>query len=215
MIRLFREPQPGELVVIGADPADGGSNNCAAQALSKKRADNFMNFVAKMESSQFGHELYKMAKFIHARTGEWPVIGVERNTGMATIHVLQTYNYPKLYRMKPIGMVNNSEVSDRIGWHTNTGTRPKMLDDLALAVVQQAIGIYDIETVKELMSFVKSERTGKPEAAVGALDDRVMALAIAWQVYQDSPITTKEGMAARISQFPQQDLFDDNGVPNY
>ena len=92
MIRLFREPQAGEFVVIGADPADGGSNNCVAQAISKKRADNFMNFAAKMESSQFGHELYKMAKYIYAKTGEWPVIGVERNTGMATINVLQTYN---------------------------------------------------------------------------------------------------------------------------
>lgn len=214
MIKLFREPQPGELVVIGADPSEGG-DYCAAQVLSKKQADQLLTFHAKIDSAQFGHELNKIGKYIHMKTGEYPIIAVERNVGMATINVLQTHNYPKLFRMKNIGDVDQHEITDKIGWNTNTATRPKMLDDLSLALKQQAIGVYDLETIKELMSFVRSERTGKAEAAVGSFDDLVMALAIAWQVYGTATSFTKEGMAARVAMFPKQELFDDTGVPNY
>lgn len=214
MIKLYREPQPGELIVIGADPAEGG-DYCAAQVISKKQADQVMTFHARIDSAQFGHELNKIGKYIHMKTGEYPMIAVERNVGMATINVLQTHNYPKLFRMKTIGDIDQHEITDRIGWSTNTATRPKMLDELSLALKQQAIGIFDMETIKELMSFIRNERTGKAEAAVGSHDDLVMALAIAWQVYGTAITFNKEGFAAKAAQFPSQQLFDDNGVPNY
>lgn len=215
MYKLFREPQPGEVVIIGADPADGGSNYCAAHCISKKMADDFMVFHARMESSQFGHELYKMAKYIHRMTGEYPVIAVERNVGMATISTLQNYNYPRLFRMPKIGSIDATDIADRIGFTTNSSTRPMILDSLALALKQKALRIYDEETVKELMSFVRNDRTGKPEAATGSFDDLVMSLAITWFLFGNSPVVTKEGMSAKIAQFPKQDLFDDTGAPNY
>lgn len=213
MFKLFREYQQGEKVVIGADPADGGSDYCAAHGVSMKRNDVPMVFHARMESSQFGHELYKMAKYIHKFTGEWPLIAVERNVGMGTILVLTQYNYPKLFRMPKIDGFDGE--SDKIGWVTSTATRPMMIDSLALSLKQGALRIYDIETVKELMSFIRNQK-GKPEAAYGSYDDLVMSLAIANQVIQISPknVSSGEDRLAKISQFQHQELFDDTGVSN-
>lgn len=214
MFRLYREPEPKELTVIGADPADGGSDSCAAVAKSRKMNDSFLVFQQRMDSSQFGHELFKMAKYIYNKTGEYPVIAVERNVGMATISVLQMHNYPRLFRMPQIGDIDK-DISDRIGWYTNSGTRPKMLDDFSLSLKQQANRIYDEPTIDELLAFIRNARSGKPEAAAGHHDDLLMAEAIAWQVIQLSPAASKESAMARIAQFPRQQLFDDSGLPNY
>jgi hypothetical protein len=211
--KLYRKPQIGEMVVIGADPADTGSDYCAAHALSKKSADQVMVFHERTDSSQFGHELFKMAKYIHKETGEYPIIAVERNTGMATISALQLYNYPKLYRMKRLGTIKEG-VEERIGFSTNVATRPMILDGLALALKQKAIRVYDSETVRELMSFIKNATTGKPEAATGSHDDLLMSLAIALHLFGDSTPSQSNLTHTNIRMFPKQELFDSYGIPN-
>lgn len=187
--RLYRNPSPNEFFVCGADPAEG-NDYCAAQFVSKGTQEVILTFQARMESSQFGYELYKGAKFIYNATGNWPTIGVERNTGQATIARLLDLNYPALYHHTDTTR-DQASTDKRIGWPTNTATRPMMLDDLALALRQGLIHIYDRPTLKELRSFIRHPKTGKPEAEVGAHDDLVMSLAIAWQLYQRVPTPTK------------------------
>lgn len=214
MFRLYREPGSGEITIIGADPADGGSDYCSAVAKSKKHLDSFLVFQARMESSQFGYELHKMSMYVQKRTNEWPVLVVERNVGMATIHVLQTLNYPRLFRMPTLSNLTVEE-SDKIGWTTTGGvggTRQMMLDDLALALRQSVTKIPDAETVRELMAFVR-DSSGKPHAAAGMHDDLVMAEALALQGMKHAPAASKESMEAKIAQFPKQELFDRHGVP--
>lgn len=218
MFKLFRLLEPGEKLVIGADPADGGADYCAAQCYSLRHRDFPFVLHGRMEATQFGHELYKMAIFIYKMTGEWPLIAVEKNTGMATIYVLITYNYQNLFRMPKNLLDPNAmhEESDTIGWITSSSTRPLIVDGWALALKQHAVKIYYEETVKECMTFILGPK-GKPEAARGSHDDLVMSSAIAFKVAEISPKTktkTKEEVMAKIAQFPRQDLFDDSGVSN-
>lgn len=214
MFKLYRQPQSGEMSVISADPADAGSDYCAAVAKSKQYGDSFMVFHARMESSQFGHELFKMATFIKKNTGESPWIGVERNVGMATIAILQTLNYRNLFRMPKLGYASREEDEERIGWWTNAQTRAKMLDDLALSLKQRTNVIYDEETILELMAFIRHARTGKPQASAGKKDDLVIAEAIALQLLGMTPFSRTEERMSRINQFPKQQLFDKYGNPN-
>ena len=114
-----------------------------------------------MESSQFGYELNNIAKYIQMRTNNWPKMAVERNTGQATIFVLQQLNYPDLFRMVDFSSQAPRE-GGSVGWMTTghisggelRGTRRKMLDDLALAIKQQTMKIYDKEQLNQLKSFV-------------------------------------------------------------
>lgn len=184
MISIYREPQMGEPFVIGADPAEG-NDYCAFIALSRWKADVVMVGQSKEESSQLGHELNHVCRWFLKRTDLYPTIAVERNVGSAALYVLKTLNYPELYRM-PTSFTREEENGEQYGWSTNSATRPKMLDDLALAIRQKTIIIPSKEIIDELYTFIRHHKTGKPQADVGSHDDLVMALAIAWQVYQTS-----------------------------
>lgn len=193
--RQYRELEPNEQICVFADPAEG-RDFCAAVAVSKKYADFPFVYNQRVESSQFGYDLNKVAKFIYNRTNIWPTIAVERNTGQATIHVLQELNYPDLFRMRVFDHSTVSE-SQKIGWTTNMATRQKMLDDLALSVRQGILKIYDREILSQMSSFVvkkKKGQSGRVEAESGKHDDLVIAIAGAWQLYQLVPVFDNEGM---------------------
>lgn len=203
--RLYREPNHGEFFVAGADPAEG-HDYCAAQWVSKSTQEVVLTFQAKMESTQFGYEIYKGGKFMHTHTGHWPTVGVERNMGQATIARLLDLNYPSLYRHQDLTRLNPTE-ADKIGWPTNVATRQQMLDDLATAIRQGVLHVYDKPTLRELRSFVRHPKTGKPEAEVGSHDDLVMSLAIAWQMYNRVPTP----LGNNAAPLPNEKLFDDGG----
>lgn len=182
--RLYRDLEPNEQTCIFADPSEGG-DFCAAVVVSKKHADFPFVYNYHTESSQFGYDLNKIARYVFKKTGIWPTIGVERNTGQATIHVLQELNYPDLFRMRVFDHSTVSETA-KIGWTTNAATRTKMLDDLALAFRQGVLKIYDRETLYQMSSFVIKVKKGhgaRAEAESGKNDDLVIATAGAWQLY--------------------------------
>lgn len=185
MIYQYR-PLESEEIVIAADPAEGHDYS-AWIALSKKRADVVMCGRAKEESSQLGYTLNHVGKHIKTRTGYFPTIAVERNTGSATLYVLKQLNYPSLYRMPSSFTQAYEETTIQYGWVTSSATRPKMLDDLALAVRTHAITIPSKQIVDEMFSFIRHEKTGKAQSEVGSHDDFVIALAIVWQLYQTVP----------------------------
>ncbi len=192
--RLYRELETNEQTALFADPAEGGAF-CAAALVSKKHADFPFMYNHRVESSQFGYDLNKIAKYVKKRTNLWPTIAVERNTGQATIHVLQELNYPDLFRMRIFDHRSITE-SSKIGWTTTMATRAKMLDDLALSLRQGAIKIYDRQVLYQMSSFVIKQRRGhvsKIEAESGKFDDLVIALAGAWQLYSLVPAFDPEG----------------------
>lgn len=183
MFSVFRIPKEEDLIVCGADPTgDSGDPNFACWK-SKKLDDCVMHFHARMESTQFGVELFKGSQYIKNHTGIYPVIAVERNTGIATIAKLIELNYPSLFRMVTFNQIDQKE-EEKIGWHTNNSTRNKMLDDLAMSFRQQVNKVPDKKVLDECLTFVRNAKNGKPEAESGTHDDRVIGEAIAWQMHE-------------------------------
>ena len=183
MIKIYRKPEPGERFVIGADPAEGGDYSSFV-VVSRKYSEVVISSKSKEESSQLGYTLNGVANWLKNNTGHFPLVAVERNTGTATIFVLKELNYPNIYKAPKSFLKNYEERDEKYGWSTNQATRPKMLDDLALTIRQKAINIPCADIVNEMFTFIRNEKTGKPEAERGSNDDLVMALAIAWQVRQ-------------------------------
>ena len=189
--KVYRKLEVNEQLVMFADPADS-QDYCAAVAFSKKHFDFPIVFNEIMESSQFGYELNNIGKYVHMRTNIWPKLAVERNTGQATIFVLQQMNYPMMFRMVNFTSMAPHEAG-QMGWVTTghisggelRGTRRKMLDDLALAIKQGQMKIYDKDQISQLKSFVIVK--GRAQARASMHDDLVMATAGAWQVAQLTP----------------------------
>ena len=190
-VRLYRELEYGEQFVAFADPAEA-KDFCAAVAVSKKHYDCPLVFNEVMESSQFGYTLNAMCKYIFDKTGMWPKLAVERNTGQATIFVLKQLNYPDMFRMVDFSSMNSHE-GGGIGWVTTghmaggelQGTRRKMLDDEALAIKQGILKMYDEVQIRQHMAFMMVR--GRAQAKSNKKDDFVMATAGGWQVQLLTP----------------------------
>ena len=72
----------------------------------------------------------------------------------------------------------------RIGFETNTKTKPMAVDELRAAFRDNLIRVNDRQTLEEMRAFIVTEE-GKLEAEPGHHDDTVMALAIANAVHQE------------------------------
>ena len=99
--------------------------------------------------------------------------------------------------------------TSKLGWETNIRTRPILISDLGMYIRNRDIKISDRSTINELMTFVKDEK-GKPQAQPGCHDDRVMALAIAVQMYKRSPSSKSDNpMVTYIQDGQAGNQWDD------
>lgn len=191
--QVYREPKENEFIICAADPGGVTGDPNRAVWKAKNARDTVMNFSANMEGTEFAYELYKGCMYIKNLTGILPVIMVERNTGGAVIAKLVELNYPNLYRMEEYDEVTQKKIN-KIGWHTNTFTRPIALDGLAVSLRKRENIIPAAEEINEFFTFTRNKNTGKPEGEQGCHDDYVIAESIAWQgvLKVDTPLSEYE-----------------------
>lgn len=114
-------------------------------------------------------------------TGLRAVIAPERNNhGHALLVACKGYSwYYDIWREKKLDRVT-SRWTMKIGWDTNSVTRPLMLDEHEEAIRKGDIEV-DEYLLKEMMTFYRNS-SGKPEALAKFHDDVIMADAICWQM---------------------------------
>ncbi|GEM_PF-2271433 len=173
MLQQYRKYNRGEFITVGVDPSAGANDFTAAQFLSKTNLDVPGVIYVKQSITSVTPTIHIELERIFDETGIQPVVAYERqNGGVFELERLATLNRNgkyKIFTMPSYGAINNPE-SSKIGWDTNTATRPKMLQDLKEAIDKQLIKLYHKPTVKELFTFIIS-RSGKPQAEEGAHDD--------------------------------------------
>lgn len=175
-----------------ADTSAGLSDYCACQFLSKTSLDVPIVYHAKVLATEMTNSLVPVLDKVFDLTGVKPMVAYERNNGgVFEIERLATLNRMgkfEIFKMPNVGKLENPDPV-KLGWDTNTATRPKMLSDLKEAIDKHLIRIYDKLTINELYSFIISRTSSseKAQAEAGAHDDLVMSLAGAWQMYQICP----------------------------
>lgn len=174
--------------VIGADVAEGletGDYSCA-QVLDHRTCEQVAIWHGHISPEEFAVVLYNMGAFFNNA-----FIGVERNMhGYGVLNILREKKYPRIYCDYDVAsqVLKANVVGDkRYGWHTNEKTKPVMIQDLAAFLNSNHIKLNDFNTIEELTTFVYN-KDGKTEAMGGCYDDRVMALAIAVQMFRKCPI---------------------------
>lgn len=208
MFRQYRKIEPNEKIVVAADTSSGLGDYCAVQFLSKTRIDVPLVYHRKIIATEMTNEIYPVLEKIYDITGNKPVVAYERNAGgvfemdrLASMNRLGKFT---VFKMPNIGVVSPSEPS-RLGWDTNSATRPAMLSQLKEAIDNKLLRIYDKPTIEELYSFVVVQTTAsvKAQAEAGMHDDLVMSLAIAWQLYQ----------TAEFEEIPDTTQISDESMP--
>ena len=94
--------------------------------------------------------------------------------------------------------------TERMGWVTSSHTRGLIIDNLRDVVKNNQLILCDPDTVAEMKTFIRDQRTGKLKAAPGSHDDRVMSLSIAAYLHVILPrsgtVMGETTMEARLRQ---------------
>ena len=223
MWRQYRKIEAGERILVAIDTASGGGDSTAGQFLSKTRVDVPLVWHSQTTTSDFIPELAIALARIHEVTGINPLVAFERQNGGAfLLDRLAALNYGgkwDIFKMPLFGRENNAE-GTRLGWDTNTATRPKGLQELKDAVDHKIITVYDRPTLKEMLSFVtvRTSSAIKAQAERGGHDDLVMALMIVWQMYMiDATAPAEQSKRkkdySKWENFRQEKTRDSRGFP--
>lgn len=188
--RQYRNLTDGEHLLVFADTSAGAKDFSAVQFISRQKLDVPLVYHSKKMATEMTNALHPVLEKIFDITGVRPLVAYERNNGgvfeMERLASLNRRGKYDIFKMPTYGKWLDNEDAVKLGWDTNTATRPKMLSDLKDGVDKQVLTIYDRPTIEELFSFViaKTSSSWKAQAEKGAHDDLVMSLAGAWQLFQ-------------------------------
>lgn len=166
------KPIPGVEYVAGVDTSEG-LPGCDPNGIGILRKDTGQQVA-------WAHGLFKpreLARLSVKMCKQYnnAFLGVERNNhGHAVLEKVKDYGYSKKHQCYYMS-------KDRIGWETNSQTRPIMLEELSEAIDEGFMKVADKDFLGECMSF-NMQSDGKFEADSGTHDDRVMYWAVAWQM---------------------------------
>jgi hypothetical protein len=176
-LSVWKYPEPGEVYCIGADVAEGLGHGdySVAQVINANTLEVVACWHGHIDPDLFGSDtLYDL--------GEWYntcLIGVENNNhGLTTLKALQRSGYRNIYRQRRLAN-RSPQATEILGWRTTAVSKPLAIDELAKALRDDDIILYDDKTIAELRTFVR-EDNGKTHGSPH--DDRVMSLAIANQM---------------------------------
>ena len=165
------------IYVCGADVAEGvGKDYSVASLWNVTKRRLAAQIRGQYRPSDFADHINRLCmKYTNKRTMP-PLLAVERNNhGHAVLLKLdEVLNYSNLYRAD----------DDRLGWKTNSLTRPLMIDAFIEALEDRTINVKSKFTLGECLTLV--DNNGKIEAAEGMHDDCIIAEAIALQVFRQA-----------------------------
>lgn len=196
-LELWGFPRKFGAYCIGADVAEGLAHGdySVGQVLDRDSGQQIAEWHGHIDPDLFGEELVKLAIYYN-RAWVGPEIN---NHGLTTAKAIQRTGYTRLYQRHTAPDKMEQEATDKVGWRTDTATRPVMLDDLRRAIREGSFLISSEGLLDECTTFVIDSK-GKPQAQVGCYDDRVMATAIALQIHAQCPVSRPVSDTERKSQ---------------
>lgn len=179
-LRFWKMPHPDRRYIIGVDCASGEADDyCVAVVLDWETVEQVAVLRGKWRPHIFGRLVAKLGHQYNTA-----FLGIERNNhGHSVLNtVLNQERYPRgrVYRHLVYDSRENKR-KERIGWDTNSETRPVMLDTLYQYMDEGTLKVNDPDFLSECLVFDENQ-VGKAEAQQGEHDDTVIANAIACQL---------------------------------
>lgn len=194
-LRIYEEYDPSHAYGIGADVAGGvGLDSSASEVIdfSKFPAVHVGSFESNtIKPEPFGAELVSQGE----RWGNC-ILGIENNKFDSCISAARNLNYSHFYYTENSLVKVQGQGYKTYGWNTNRTTKPRMLLDLAKAIEDGHLIVYDEAMKAELRSYTRDDMMDSESdpRMVTKHYDKLMALAIAWQMknYAKSKELTKK-----------------------
>lgn len=181
-ITIYAPPQRRVPYVIGGDIAEGGHDACVGQVLNNITGEQVAVYHERTDTDLYAKQMYCLGKHYNNA-----LEAIETNFDLHPVKELQRLGYHRQFKREVIDDITQQK-QHRYGFMTTKVTRPVIIAELVEIVRESVNLINDIETLEEMLTFARNE-TGKPEALEGAHDDRVLALAIAYNARSQQSMT--------------------------
>jgi hypothetical protein len=171
-LAIWLPVRPGMEYVIGVDPAGGGVHGdySCAQVIESKSGMQCAELHGHFTHKELATRLVDLATEYNSA-----LLAVERNNhGSGVLAHLERMSYPWLYEEKGWN-----------GWNTTAVSRPAMIETLVAVMMERPRMFLSSRLWNECRTFVRTAN-GRPEAAPGAHDDCVLAMAIALAVREET-----------------------------
>ena len=181
-IKIYEYPENRVPYVIGGDTAGEGSDYFTAHVINNITGKQVAVLKQQYNEIEYVKQIYCLGMFYNAA-----LIGLENNFSTYPTQKLMELNYPNQYIRKKEDVYNN-KYEKSFGFRTTSITRPYILGQLQEIVHDNIEVIQDIETLREMLTFIVNDK-GRAEAEEGYHDDLVMALAISFYIRNQQRFT--------------------------
>jgi len=194
--KIWAAPDRKHDYVIGADVSegldrgDGRTDYSTAVVIDKNDFNVVAVWRGYIDPDLFADELKALGSYFGGVRGH-ALIGVENNFfGNTTLNTLQKIlRYPWVYYQTSVDKRTQIR-TDRLGWRTDSHSKPTMISELGRVIREGLLGIPDKDLVEECRTFVRLSQTNGSimGAESGCHDDLVIGAAIACMLVCDQPI---------------------------
>jgi hypothetical protein len=176
--RIYLPAQKGKRYIIGVDPAGGGCEGdySCAEVIEQESGMQCAELRGHFPPRELASRIVEMAKQYNDA-----LLAIERNN----------HGHGVLAHVRNAGYLNVYMEGKQDGWLTSAVTRPAMIENLGSVLIEAPVLFHSPLFLNECRTFVRHP-DGNTGAALGAHDDTVMAMAIAFAVRKTLP-----GNAAR------------------
>lgn len=172
-IRIYKTPKKGYPYVIGGDTAGEGSDKFVGQVIDNTSGEQVATLRHTFDEDLYARQMYCLGMYYNEA-----LIAVEINYSTYPQKEMEHLGYKKFYVREMEDDIAH-RVGNHFGFRTTSLTRPAAIAGLVSIVRDHTNRINDQTTIDEMLTFIRTE-TMRAEAAEGAHDDCVMALAIAY-----------------------------------
>lgn len=174
-IKIYELPKKMYPYCLAGDTAGTGEDFFTGQVIDNTNGKQVAVLKQDVDEDLYAKQMYCLGKYYNNA-----LIGIETNFSTYPQKELEKLGYENFY-IREIEDKYTHKLEKAYGFRTTTLTRPLILADLVKIVRDSIEYIVDIETLEEMLTFVKN-KDGKSGAQEGYHDDLVMALAIVYYI---------------------------------
>jgi phage terminase large subunit len=202
-VKIYEKVRTGVPYVIGGDTAGEGSDNFVGQVIDNATGKQVATLKHQFDEDLFARQMYCLGKYYNNA-----LIAIETNYSTHPVKELERLRYFRMYQRENIDTFTGS-LKKTYGFRTDKMTRPLIIAELVQIVREHIQNFNDIDTLEEMLTFVKNEQ-GKAEAQAGKHDDLIIAMAICYHARTQQSFTVEAISVTDIDEEDENYKSDDN-----